>query len=147
MYATSESKNNPVNKNRPFGVWVLTPIVLIFFGLLPLSQEPYYLLMGYTDMINMDHAPIIIFGAWMNLGFIAASVFAWKGVEIGRVAIWVLITIYLESAVIMNFRPLFTTSILQDPGSWIEQGFFMLLPVIFIWYFNKRSTREFYKKS
>jgi hypothetical protein len=146
LLANSESIKTTVKKRRPLGVWILPLFVLIFNGYLPLTEEPYYLLMGYSEMYSREEIPAIIFWAIVNICFIIVSVLAWLGFEVGRISIWVMVTPWFGFIALRNMRWLVTTPILKDPEAWIQQFCFILIPVLFIWYFNRRSTREFYKK-
>jgi hypothetical protein len=147
MSVNSRSTKNFV-KHRPLGVWILTLYTIFMNGFFPLFEDPYLLLIGDSAFINPDQAPQIIFGGIVNVFFVIVSFLAWKGMKIGRTAIWVLVTIYYESIAFFILLPkTVKLPILRFASAWEQQLWFILIPVLYIWYFNKRSTKEFYKKS
>jgi hypothetical protein len=151
-----------VNKNvspkvrRPFGVWILTIhaliIALFIFGI----NNSIMVLKGEVAMFASDDVPLKLLWAYLCIGIIIASFLTWIGWEPGRIFFLVLASIlYLWTG--------------KDMFSWITHPSFwkilpwetiwdqivptifqfigcILTPILYIWYFNKSSTRAFYRK-
>ncbi len=102
-------------------------------------------------MFRSDSVSGMLLWAYLNIGLIIASILTWAGWELGRIFFLLLISIYYLS----QGRGMFLWITHQDFGkdlieyqvdSWIHFIGYILLPILYIWYLNKFSTREFYKK-
>lgn len=149
------NKNLLSKKHRPLGVWILTIHALIFAGIFPLSGGgPIMALRGEVAMFRSDSIPFLLLLAYLSIGIIVASILAWTGWELGGLIFLLLTSIFYLREGIDIFRwiisPYFwkispweiddrIVSVFQFIGS-------ILIPILYIWYFNKPSTRAFYKK-
>ncbi len=143
--------NNPLSKkHRPLGVWILT-IYALLFAVSNLQGDYFYVLKGEVAMFRSDSVSGMLLWAYLNIGLIIASILTWAGWELGRIFFLLLISIYYLS----QGRGMFLWITHQDFGkdlieyqvdSWIHFIGYILLPILYIWYLNKFSTREFYKK-
>jgi hypothetical protein len=144
MLINKTDLENKTKKHRPVGVWTLTIFALFFGGIFPLYFEPFDLLRGYTAAYNSDDIPTIILVAVLNIAIIMASILAWKGSDIGRVSFLLLITVYFLRDGIRIFS--WGTRIPNDIDSWLRYITDFGFPVLCFLYFNKTSTKEFFRK-
>lgn len=149
-----------VNKNispkihRPFGVWILTIHALIVALFIFEINSSIMVLKGEVAMFASNEVPLMLLVAYLCIGIIIVSFLAWIGWEPGRIFFLVLTSIFYLWLGIGIF-------------SWITNPYFwkiapwevddriisvfqfigcMLSPILYIWYFNKPSTRAFYGK-
>lgn len=150
--------NNIINKNllskkhRPLGVWILTLHALLFAGSNLLLSDSFLVLKGEVAMFRSDRVPRMLLWAYLNIGIIIASILTWAGWEPGRVFFLVLTaTFHLDQGIgtflWITHRDFGKAPMGNQIDSWL--GFIgdILIPLLYIWYFNKISTREFYKKA
>ena len=143
-------------KHRPLGVWILTIhasiIALIIFG----ANNSILVLKGEVAMFASDDVPFMLLWAYLCIGIIIACFLTWIGWEPGRIFFLVLTSIFYLGAG-ENILSWITNShfwkILPWETIWdqIVPTIFQFIgcimsPVLYIWYFNKPSTRAFYRK-
>lgn len=150
------SKNVSPEKRRPLGVWILTIQALIIAWFIFEVNNSMMVLKGEVAMFASDAVPFMLLWAYLCIGVIIASFLTWIGWEPGRI-FFLAITF------------IFYIGIGQNIFSWIVNPYFwkilpwetiwdeiiptifqfigcILLPILYIWYFNKPSTRAFYRK-
>ncbi|MBX3035504.1 MAG: hypothetical protein KF758_01210 [Anaerolineales bacterium] len=154
--------DNIVNKNisqkirRPFGVWILTihAVIVAFWGFMVNNSD--LVLKGEVAMFASDEVPFMLLWAYLCIGVFIASFLTWIGWEPGRISFLILTsTFYLllgEDIFLWITNPHFW-KILPWETVWddIVPTIFLFIgcimtPVLYIWYFNKPSTRAFYAK-
>jgi hypothetical protein len=148
------NKNLLPKKHRPPGVWILTIhasiIALFIFG----ANNSIMVLKGEVAMFASDDVPFMLQWAYLCIGIIIACFLTWIGWEPGRIFFLVLTSIlYLGAA--ENILSWITSSHSWKIAPWeigdrIVSVFqfigCLLSPILYIWYFNKPSTRAFYRK-
>ena len=152
--------DNLVNKNlfskrhRPFGIWILTIHAVIFSGFSLYFGSSGMVLRGEVAMFRSDDIPIMLLRAYLFIGIIIASILAWSGWEPGRLIFLLLISVFYLWTGMDRFSwitsPHFWKILpweIDDRISWVLKfiGEILIL-ILYIWYFNKPSTRAFYKK-
>ena len=137
-------------KKRPFGVWGLTIYALIVAGM-NLPGDSFHVLKGEVAMYRSDQVPNMLLWAYLNIGIIIASILTWIGWEPGRIFFLSLISIfYLEQGIgtflWITHRDFVKAPIGSQIDAWLRFTGCILIPILYIWYFNRSSTKEFYKK-
>ncbi len=131
-----------VKKSRPTGVWILTIYALIFVGIAPLVLSMYILVSGNAtgNVLN------ILLSLPISIGVISSAIGTWNGNEKARKSLLLLVTLHYVLIAVNNYT--FISSG-QVPGNeqtrlWgrVLRGF--IYPAVYIWYFNKYTTKEFY---
>jgi hypothetical protein len=131
----------PPKLQRPLGVWILT-IFALFTGIAPLILYIYLII----SRNNAGDPITILISTAVSIGIIITSIGAWLGKNIFRIALLILITIYY---VLIGFSNL----LMLNSGQIAFEGQILLCgrvvrgilyPAIYIWYFNKRTTKEFF---
>ena len=131
-----------IQKTRPTGVWILTIYAMIFAGIAPVLLSLFLLASGNAA----GNVAGILFSLPVSIGVIASAIGAWKGKDNARKSLIFLVTLYYVLLAINNF-------ILINSGQapdeqlarlWgrVLRGF--INPAIYIWYFTKTTTRDFY---
>jgi len=144
LYKRGYMSINKKEKHRPLGVWILTIFALVFGGIFPLYFEPFDLLRGYSAFYSSDDVPIVILVALLNIASMIASIFTWRGSDIGRISFLILITVLFLRDGIRVFS--WGTRIPDDIDSWLRYIVDFGFPIFCIWYFNRPSTKEFYRR-
>lgn len=129
-------------KYRPTGVWILTIYALIVVGILPLLLEIYLLVSGNAAGIVIG----TLLSLLVSIGVIASAIGAWKGNEKARKSLLVLLTLHYVFVAINNYIFIGSGQVPDDEQAriWgrVLRGF--VYPAVYIWYFNKYTTKEFY---
>ena len=131
-----------VQKTRPTGVWILTIYAMIFAGIAPVLLSLFILASGNAA----GNVAGILFSLTVSIGVVASAIGAWKGNDHARKSLIFFVTLHYVLIAINNF-------ILINAGEapdehmarlWarVLRGF--LYPAIYIWYFTKTKTRDFY---
>ena len=131
---------------KPIGVYVMTIIDFLFFGLVPLIGVVWTA--QITSESEIPYWAIVV-KICLSIFTMGAAVWAWTGENIGR---WVLLTVvtFNLSWIILNcslnaFGENIETSIRITCFSWIIRSCFWL---IVNWsYFNKMDVRDYYKQN
>lgn len=146
MSLNNTSTENKSKKSRPLGVWVLTMFGLFFGGIFPLSFEPLDLLKGYTAFYSSEDIPIIKIMAFLNVTIVLTSIMTWKGSKIGRIFFLTFLAIFFVRDGVLSFLWGSRIPEFSDIQGWFRYIIDFGFPVFCIWYFNRPSTKEFYKK-
>jgi len=129
-------------KSRPTGVWILTIYALIFVGIAPLLLSVFMLISGNTT----GSVYSIILSLPISIGVIASATGSWKGNEKARKSLLVLVTLHYIFIAINNYIFIRSGQVPDNEQAqiWgrIIRGF--IYPAVYIWYFNKYTTKEFY---
>ncbi len=147
MSINNTNAENSPTKRRPLGVWVLALFGLVFGGIFPLSFEPLDLLMGYTAFYSSKDIPIIKIVALLNVFIFLTSILTWKGSKIGQIFFLIFITIFFVWDGLVSSSWGSRIPRLSDVQSWLIYMVDFGYPLFCIWYFNRPSTKEFYRKS
>ncbi len=129
-------------KTRPTGVWILTIYALIFVGIAPLLLSVFMLISGNAA----GSAFSILLSLPISIGVIASAIGGWKGSEKARKSLLVLVTLHYVFIAINNYIFISSGQVPDDEQTrlWgrVLRGF--IYPAVYIWYFNKYTTKEFY---
>ncbi|HAV77591.1 MAG TPA: hypothetical protein DCX53_09595 [Anaerolineae bacterium] len=129
-------------KSRPTGVWILTIYALIFVGIAPFLLSIFLLITGNISGTGFS----IIFSLPIAIGVIASAIGAWKGSERARKSLLIIVTIHYVLVAINNYIFINSGQVPDDEQIrlWgrVLRGF--IYPAVYIWYFNKYTTKEFY---
>ena len=129
-------------KSRPTGVWILTIYALIFVGIAPLLLSIFMLVSGNTAGSVFS----ILLSLPISIGVITSAIGAWKGSEKARKSLLVLVTLHYVLVAINNYLFISSGQVPDDEQTrlWgrVLRGF--IYPAVYIWYFNKYTTKEFY---
>ena len=145
------NNNRLSKKHRPLGVWILTIHALLFAAII-LSGDSYFVLRGEVAMYSSAQVPSMLRWAYLNIGIIIASILAWAGWELGRKLFLLLMSVFYLEVVIDLYLQISHQYFKKNPiehqiDSWFHFIGYILILILYIWYFNKFSTREFYKKN
>jgi hypothetical protein len=131
-----------VKKSRPTGVWILTIYALIFVGIAPLLLSIFMLVTGNAA----GNVVSILLSLPISIGVISSAIGAWKGNEKARKSLLVLVTLHYVLIAVNNYFFINSGQVSEDEQIrlWgrVLRGF--LYPAIYIWFFNKYTTKEFY---
>lgn len=129
--------------SRPTGVWILTIYAMIFAGIAPLLLLAFLLISGNTD----GNAMSVLLSLPISVGVIASAVGAWKGNNKARKSLLVFVTIHYVLVGINNYLLMNSGQVPDEMHARIWGRVFrgLLYPAIYIWYFNKYTTKEFYE--
>ncbi|MBI9045923.1 MAG: hypothetical protein JEZ06_15630 [Anaerolineaceae bacterium] len=136
------SKNNPPETiERPIGVWALCVFAVVLAGILPILSAFVFFPNEVVDPISLALSLLI------NLGVIFFAFRTWQGVENGRKAFLIFVTL---NYVMLGANNLILLVSGEIPADLTTQFFGPVLrgifyPILFIWYFNKPETREYFK--
>ena len=82
----------------------------------------------------------------MSIGVITSAIGAWKGNEKARKSLLIFVTLHYVLIAINNYFLINSGQVPDDEQTrlWgrVFRGF--LYPAVYIWYFNKYTTKEFY---
>lgn len=127
---------------RPLGVWALTIYALIFAGIAPLLLYLFLLISGNAAGLGID----ILLSLPVTVGVIVSAIGAWKGNEKARKSLLVFVTLHYALIALNNYWLVSSGEVPAEEQArlWgrVLRGF--LYPAIYIWYFNKQTTKEFY---
>ena len=131
-----------VQKSRPAGVWILTIYALIFVGIVPSLLSVFMLVSGNAAGSEFS----ILVSLPISLGVIIGVIGAWKGSERGRKFLLVLITLYYVFIFVNNFLFILSGQVPDDEKIrlWGRVLRGLIYPAVYIWYFNKWTTKAFY---
>jgi hypothetical protein len=137
-------------RHRPVGVWILTTYALIFAAF-NLPGDSILVLKGAVAMFNSEQVPSMLLWAYLNIGIIITSILTCAGWEPGRLLFLFLITIYFGEQGVGTYSWITHPHFVKAPignqiDSWVRLIESILIPILYIWYFNKLSTKKFYKK-
>lgn len=143
--------NHPTKTHRPLGVWILTIYALLFATLI-VFDDSFFVLKGEAAMYASAEVPAILRWAYLNIGIIIASIIAWAGWELGRKLFLFLISIFYWAQAgglyLRIIHPYFGKNPMEYKiNSWLHFIGYILIPMLYIWYFNQPSTREFYRET
>lgn len=131
-----------VKKSRPIGVWILTIYALIFVGIAPLLLSFFMLFSGNATGNEVS----VILSLPISIGVIISTIGAWKGNNTARKSLLILVTLHYVFIAINNYFLINSGQIPVDEQSrmWgrVLRGF--IYPAVYVWYFNKETTKEFY---
>jgi hypothetical protein len=133
-------------KHRPFGVWVLTLYALLWGVFILFFTGVWNILQGYTALYNPKEVPVYYVYAFLSISIIITSILTWGGLEVGRKAFLVVITIFFLGHLITEFGWGTQVPDLDDVGGWLLYITDIVLPLLCIWYFNRPSVKEFYRR-
>jgi magnesium-transporting ATPase (P-type) len=145
------SAKNIFTQKRPLGVWVLTICALIFAGSNLLLSDSFLVLKGEVAMFRSDQVPRMLLWAYLNIGIIIASILTWAGWELGRIFFLFLTSIFYVDQGIGTFlwithRDFGKAPMGEQIYSWLQLMGCILIPILYIWYFNRPSTKKFFRK-
>ena len=159
MSATITSDNKSLNLQRPLGVWILTIYALIFAGFFPLWDNYIsFIVSGNIIQLLGGNWTVSVFLGVLCVSIIFVSAMTWLGKDNARELLLALITLYYV------FIGINSLSFINSSGfipyiTQIEDKFFqftlqlkwwlpvlggIIHPAIYIWYFNRHSTKAFY---
>jgi hypothetical protein len=144
MSANKIVLENKPKKHRPLGIWILTIFAMIFGGVIPLSFEPLDLLRGYTAFFSERDIPIITVRAFLSLFIVVTSILAWSGSKIGKIIFLIFVTVFFLGDGIDTYS--WGTRIPSSTLVWFRYITDFTFPLICIWYFNRPSIKEFFRK-
>jgi hypothetical protein len=131
-----------VQKTRPTGVWILTIYALIFVGIAPLLLSVFMLISGNASGSVFS----ILLSVPISIGVITSAIGAWKGSEKARKSLLALLTLHYVFIAINNYIFISSGQVPDNEQTrlWgrVLRGF--IYPAVYIWYFNKYTTKEFY---
>jgi len=134
-------------KHRPLGIWILTIFALLYGGIYQLiSTGALNVLQGYTALYSKQEVPIYFVYALLNISIIIVSMLTWGGWEIGRKYFLVFVTLNFLGDGIENFGWFTRIPDTDNISMWIRYITNFLFPLICIWYFNKPSVKEFFRR-
>ncbi len=129
-------------KTRPTGVWILTIYAMIFAGIAPLLLSIFMLVSGNAA----GNVVGVLFSLPVSIGVITSAIGAWKGNEKARISLLIFVTLHYVLVAINNYFLINSGHVPDEQVTrlWgrVFRGF--LYPAVYIWYFNKYTTKEFY---
>lgn len=131
---------------RPFGIWALTLCALLYSVFNLFFTGVWNVLKGYTALYSEKEVPIYYVYAFLSILVIVASVLTWGGLEVGRKSFLVVIALYFLGDMIYNFG---WGTWIPDSGDVLGWTIYIsdfVFPILCIWYFNRPSTKEFYRR-
>lgn len=137
---TSPSLARP---NRPTGVWVLSLYALIFVGLLPALLGIYVLVSGQAAGNELD----LLLALPISLGALISAYGAWKGDNRARKSLLFFVSLHYAFIALNNFLVIQSGQVPDDQLTtyWGRVLRVFVYPVLYIWYFTKPTTKEFYE--
>ena len=133
-------------KHRPLGVWVLTLFALLWGVFILFFTGVWNILQGYTALYKTKEVPIYYVYAFLSIFIIITSILTWGGLEVGRKAFLVVITILFLGHLITEFGWGTQVPDSDDVVGWLLYITDIVLPFLCIWYFNRSSVKEFYRR-
>ncbi|MBN1304675.1 MAG: hypothetical protein JXA13_09600 [Anaerolineales bacterium] len=137
----SEAPAEPNDPLRPSGVWALTIYAGIFAGISPLVFNILLVITG-----NVDQPVSLLLSILLNIAIVYFAIGAWQGKNRDRKIFLAVLSAYYLLIGFNNFL-IFSTQLIPEDEIFqvvgrILQGIFF--PAIYLWYFNRPSTRYFY---
>lgn len=132
-------------KRRPLGVWVLIIYTLLYIGFyedLPIGM----LSLGYTAMYTESAMRVNYVYVFLEIFIVITSILAWSGLEAGRRSFLFFILLHFLGDGIYNFQWGTQIPSLGNLDNWIWYMTDFLFPIVCVWYFNKPSVKEFFRK-
>ena len=127
---------------RPLGVWFLTIYAAIFAGISPLVLSVGMLGSGGLG----TNSVILIISMLLNASIIYYSFRTWQGNDRARKTFMILVTMNYLLIAVNNISFLLSGQLTSDDQTIlfgrILRG--VLYPAIYIWYFNRSTTKLFY---
>ena len=133
-------------KNRPFGVWVLTLYALLWGVFILFFTGVWNILQGYTALYNPKEVPVYYVYAFLSISIMITSILTWGGLEVGRKTFLVVIVLFFLRNLITEFRWGTDAPDSDDVGGWLLYITDIVFPLLCIWYFNKTSVKEFFRR-
>ena len=135
-----------VQGKRPLGVWILTGYAIVFTGLGPVIVAVMLLASGEARAAGLgpiDWLLPLVLGICVTV----AAIGAWRGNNRARIALVVLVTIHYVLIAINNLLFLGSGSIpdTRQVTMWGRVVRGVLYPAVYIWYFRRWETKEFYE--
>lgn len=90
-------------KYRPFGVWVLTLYAFLWGVFILFFTDVWNILQGYIALYNSKEVPVLYVYAFLSISIIITSILTWGGLEVGRRAFLVVISLYFLGDIIRNY--------------------------------------------
>lgn len=122
---------------RPIGVWLLTGYALIFAGVLPL----------FGSLASLSRGLSAIIGVLMSIAIILCSVGTWQGKDLPRKLLQSLIILGYGTTAWISFLAISAGKVapgeINHQWSLVIRG--VLFIVIYVWYFNRSATKEFFQ--
>lgn len=132
----------PQKAARPIGVWILTIYALIFAGIAPLLLSVFLLMSGNAAGNEIS----ILLSLPFSIGVITSAVGAWKGSEKARKSLLIFVTLHYALVALNNYLLINSGQVPDEEQTrlWgrVLRGF--IYPAVYLWYFNKYTTKEFY---
>ena len=97
-------------------------------------------------MYSEADIPVLIVYTFLKISIFIVSIFAWGGSEIGRKSFLFFVLLYFLGDGISNFAWGTRIPNPDDVRSWISYLSDFAFPTVCIWYFNRPSTKEFFRK-
>jgi hypothetical protein len=142
MTETIVPSQAPQKAARPIGVWVLTVYALLFAGIAPLLLSLFLLVSGNSAGNSIN----IFLSLPLSIGIVISAIGAWQGKETARKSLLVLVTLNYVLIALNNFIMINSGQVPEEARTqfWgpVLRG--VLYPAIYIGYFNKDTTKEFY---
>jgi|SRR5687767_10814215 len=128
---------------RPIGVWILTVYALIFAGGAPVFASILLLISGNFAANVVS----VLFSLPLSIAIVFSSIGAWQGKERARKSLLIFVTLHYAFIGLNNYLAISSGLFPDDmqPQLWARVIRGVLYPAVYIWYFNKISTREFYR--
>lgn len=128
--------------SRPIGVWILTIYALIFVGVAPSLLSIFMLISGNAAGNELS----LLLSFPISIGVIISAIGAWRGSEKARKSLLILVTLHYVFIAINNYFMINSGQVPDEELArlWgrVLRGF--IYPAVYIWYFNKSTTKAFY---
>ena len=133
--------------SRPFGVWILTIYGAIFAGIIPLIAYILVFLSGSSPVLSGLNPLYLIFSIGLNIGITIFAIQTWMGKEKARKTFIVLISLNYLLLSINNFLIILSgqADSLEIMRLWGRVIRNLVYPALYIWYFNRSRTKEFFQ--
>ena len=131
-----------MQKARPAGVWLLTIYAVIFAGIAPASLSLFLVISGNAE----GNAFWVLSSLPVSIGVMISAIGAWKGNEKARKFLLLFVTIHYIFIAINNYTLINSGQVPDEEQARLLGRVFrgFLYPAIYIWYFNRHTTKEFY---
>lgn len=139
-----ETNDEIIIRTRPLGVWILTIYALLFAGI-SVALGTYALLMGIA--VEMGGTLAIIFSIVLDAIIVISAIGAWQGKETARKILLVFVTVHYVFIGINNYMLIQSGLPLPEELEvyWGRVIRGVLYPAVYIWYFTRKTTREYYQ--
>jgi hypothetical protein len=133
-------------KHRPLGVWVLTLYALLWGVFILFLTDVWNILQGYTALYNPKEVPVYYVYAFLSISIIITSILTWGGLEVGRIPFLVIVALCFFGDIIDNYGWGMLIPDSDDVLGWVLYITDFVFPILCIWYFNRPSVKEFYRR-